>query len=174
MRVGHSTVAVGFVAALAAGACNSNNRTVPDPSDRTKQALDQANIKDVNVDWDKDARVEHLKGTVESSTERERAEHVAETAVGTSGKVLNELTVKGVDAKHADDMDGDISRALKDMVDRDQVLRDRDVHFDVNNGVVTVKGQVRTAAEKEKVSQMVKSAPAVKDFANELEIKPKQ
>jgi osmotically-inducible protein OsmY len=174
MRVSHSTVAVGFVLALTAGACNTNNRTVPDPSDRTKQALDQANIKDVNVDWDKDARVAHLKGTVDSSTERDRADQVAETAIGTSGTVLNELTVKGVDAKHADDMDGDISRALKDMIDRDQVLRDRDVHVDVNNGVVTVRGEVRTAGEKEKVSQIVKSAPAVKDFANELEIKPKR
>lgn len=174
MRVGYRTLAIGFALALAAGACNSNNRTAPDPSERTKQALDQANIKDVNIDWDKDARVAHLTGTVDSSTERQRAEHVAETAVGTSGKVLNELTVKGVDERHADDMDTDISRALKDMVDRDQVLRDRDVHFDVNNGVVTAKGEVRTAAEKEKVSQMIKSAPAVKDFANELEIKPKK
>jgi osmotically-inducible protein OsmY len=166
-------LALGFALALGVGACNSNNRTAPDPSERTKQALDQANIKDVNVDWDKDARVEHLKGTVDSSTERQRAEHVAETAVGTSGKVLNELTVKGVDDKHADDMDGLISRDLKDMIDRDQVLRDRDVHFDVNNGVVTAKGEVRTSAEKDRVTQMMKSTPAVKDFANELEIKPK-
>ena len=91
MRVTHTTLAIGFVLALASGACN--NRTVPDPSTRTKEALDQANIKDVNVDWDKDARVAHLKGTVDSPRERDRAEQVAATAVGTSGKVLNELTV---------------------------------------------------------------------------------
>jgi osmotically-inducible protein OsmY len=169
MRV-NASVAIAFALALAAGACNSGN--VPDPSERTKQALDQANIKDVNVDWDKDARVAHLKGTVDSATERSRAEQVAETAVGTSGKVLNELTVNNVNEKTADDMDGRIRSDLNDRVDADQVLRDRDINFDVNNGVVTVKGEVRTMAEKNKVTDIVKGAPGVKDFANSLEIKP--
>lgn len=170
MRVTHTSVAVAFTLALAAGACSNNN--VPDPSDRTEQALKDANIKDVDVDWDSNARVAHLKGTVDSASERDRAAQVAETAVGTSGKVLNELTVDNVNEKTADDMDGRIRSDLKDMIDRDQVLRDRDINFDVNNGVVTVKGDVRTTAEKNKVSDMVKSAPGVKDFANALEIKP--
>jgi osmotically-inducible protein OsmY len=147
---------------------------VPDPSDRAKQALTDANIKDVKVDWDKEARVAHLKGTVDSTRERDRAEQVTETAVGTSGKVLNEVTVENVNDKTADDMDGQIRSELKDMMNRDQVLRDRDIDFDVNNGVVTVKGDVRTTAEKTKVTDMVKAAPGVKDFANALEIKPKQ
>jgi osmotically-inducible protein OsmY len=171
MRVTHTSVAIAFTLALAAGACNGN-RTAPDPSDRTKQALTDANIKDVNVDWDKDARVAHLKGTVDSTRERERAAEVASTAVGTSGKVLNELTVENVNEHTADNMDGRIRSDLKEMMDHDQVLRDRDIDFDVNNGVVTVKGEVRTAAEKTKVSELVKGAPGVKDFANALEIKP--
>src|SRR3954471_10163746 len=173
MRVTHTSVAVAFVFALTAGAC-SNTRNVPDPSDRATQALTNANIKDVKVDWDKDARVAHLKGTVESTRERERAAQVAETAVGTSGKVLNEVTIDNVNDKTADDMDGRIRSELKDMMNRDQVLRDRDIDFDVNNGAVTVKGEARTTAEKTKVTDMVKSAPGVKDFANALEIKPKQ
>ena len=174
MRVTHTSVAVAFVLALGAGACSNNNRTVPDPTDRAKQALNDANIKDVNVDWDKEAHVAHLKGTVDSARERDRAAQVAETAVGTSGKVLNEVTVENINDKSADDMDGRIRDELKDMVGRDQVLRDRDINFDVNNAVVTVKGEVRTAAEKTKVTDMVKNAPGVKDFANSLEIKPKK
>lgn len=173
MRVTHTSAAVAFVLSLAAGAC-SNNANVPDPSDRAKQALTDANIKDVKVDWDKDARVAHLKGTVDTTQERARAEQVAETAVGTSGKVLNEVTVENVNEKTADDMDGRIRSDLKDMIGRDQVLRDRNIDFDVSNGMVTVKGDVRTTAEKTKVSDMVKAAPGVKDFANGLEIKPKQ
>ena len=43
------------------------------------------------------------------------------------------------------------------MVDRDATLKDRDIDFDVNNGVVTVKGNVRTAAEKNRVGELVKS-----------------
>ena len=170
MRVTQISVAVAFALALTAGACSRN--TVPDPSDRTEQALKEANIQDVNVDWDADARVAHLKGTVDSTNERERAAQVAETAVGTSGKVLNELTVANVNEKTADDMDGRIRSQLNDMIDSDQVLRDRDIDFDVNNGVVTAKGEVRTTAEKNKVSDLMKGAAGVKDFANALEIKP--
>ena len=170
MRVTHTSVAVAFTLALAAGACSTTE--APDPSDRAEQALRDANLSAVNVDWDQEARVAHLKGTVDSTRERERAAAVAETAVGTSGRVLNELTVENVTDKTADDLDGGIRSTLNELVDRDQVLRDRDIDFDVNNGMVTVKGEVRTTAEKTKVSDLVKGAPGVKEFANALEIKP--
>ena len=166
-RVGSAFV---FTAALAvAGACTSS---APDPSDQVSKALKSANLDDVKVDWDKEARVAHLKGTVDQSTDKMRAEEVATRAVGTSGRVLNEVTVKGADTKIADDMDGGIRAHLKDVVDADQVLRDRDINFDVNNGVVTVKGEVRTAAEKARVTDFVKATPGVKDVANSLEVKP--
>jgi osmotically-inducible protein OsmY len=127
----------------------------------------------VKVDWDKQAHVAHLKGTVDQPTDRQRAEDVATAAVGTSGRVLNELTIKGVNEHTADDLDGDIRSHLKEAITGDQVLRDRDINFDVHNGVVTVKGEVRTAAEKGKVTEIVRAAPGVKDMANALEIKPK-
>jgi hyperosmotically inducible protein len=154
------------VAALAA--CSER----PDPTEQAEKALEQANIQGVDVDWDGDARIAHLQGTVESATDRQRAEEIATASVGTSGTVLNELTVKGVNDDLADDLDGRIRSSLNDMVERDQVLKDRDVNFDVANGVVTVKGEVRTAAEKAKVSELVRSAPGVKDFANALDVKP--
>jgi osmotically-inducible protein OsmY len=171
MRVSQISVAAMLTLAFAAGACSRSE--VPDPTDRTELALDDANIKNVDVDWDREARVAHLKGTVDSPRERERAEEVAQTAVGTSGKVLNEVTVAGMNESSADDLDGRIRDVLGDMMDQDPVLRDRDIDFDVNNGVVTVKGNVRTAAEKARVGDMVKSAAGVKDFANTLEVKPR-
>jgi osmotically-inducible protein OsmY len=128
----------------------------------------------VAVDYDTDAHVVHLKGAVDTSAERQRAEEIAVSAVGTAGTVLNELTVKGMNDDTAGDLDGQIEDRLEEMVSNDQVLRDRNVDFDVNNGVVTVKGDVRTSSEKAKVDQFVKAAPGVKDFANELEVKPKQ
>lgn|SRR5215813_1384635 len=153
-----------------AGACNRG----PDPEQQVEKALKDAQLSDVKVDWDKEARVAHLKGTVAVATDKQRAEDVATAAVGTSGRVLNEVTVKNVDDRTAGSMDADIAKQLKQAISDDPVLRDRDIDFDVNNGVVTVKGEVRTAEEKTKVGEIVRGAPGVKDLANSLEIKPKK
>jgi osmotically-inducible protein OsmY len=113
-----------------------------------------------------------LKGTVDTRADRERAEEIANTAVGTTGKVVNELTIKDMNEHTADDLDGRIRSDLKRMMNDDQVLRDRDVEFEVANGAVTIKGDVRTAAEKNRASEIVKSTPGVKDMVNALEVKP--
>jgi osmotically-inducible protein OsmY len=155
--------------AVALVACNPG----PNPTDEVNKALKQANLNEVSVDWDGGARVAHLRGRVDQPTDRQRAEEVAAAAVGTTGKVLNEVTIKGLTEKTAGALDDDIESTLKKMVDNDPVLRDRSVKFDVNNGAVTVKGDVQTADEKAKLTQLVHAAPGVKDFVNAVEIKPK-
>ena len=159
------------VAMLSGLACGSHT---PDPSADADQALKDARLASVKVEWDGGARIAHLRGTVDSPADRARAEDVATTVVGTAGKVLNEVTVRGLNEHIADDFDGQIRSELKTMLDNDAVLKDRDINFDVTNGVVTVKGEVRSAAEKTKVSQLVRSAPGVKELANALEIKPEK
>jgi len=161
------TLIIAIAAAVQLSGCNRG----PDPSDGAKKALKDANLTQVTVDWDGDARVAHLKGTVDTPTDRQRAEDVASAAVGTTGKVLNEITIKGLNDKTAGDFDRQIERTLKKMINDDAVLRDRDIDFDVNNGAVTIKGSVQTAAEKNKVTELVQAAPGVKQMANALEIK---
>jgi len=151
------------------GACNRG----PDPKDQIERDLKSASISDVNVDYDRSDKVVHLKGAVDSSAEKSRAEEIAQRAVGTTGRVANELTVKGVNDKTADDMDSAIRKELNAKVNNDQMLNDRSINFDVNNGVVTIKGEVRTEAEKANVSEMAKSTQNVRDVVNTLEINPK-
>ena len=145
-----------------------------DTKENVSKALEQANLRNVAVDVDKDANIVHLKGTVGTMSDRTRAEEVAAAAVGTSGRVLNELTVEGLNTDTADDLDEEIEDALDRMDDNDPVLRERDVNFDVVNGAVTVHGEVRNAKEKNQVTEILKAAPGVKDFANALEIHPEQ
>jgi osmotically-inducible protein OsmY len=156
-----------FVAA-ALSACDR----APDPGDQVRDALEAANIDDVNVNYDRDSKAIHLTGSVDSAAVKERAEQVAAKAVGTSGNVLNELTVEGPAESRADDLDGTIRRQLNDMIDKDPVLTDRDVNFDVNNGAVEVKGSVASAAEKTKIGEMVRGVQGVKDMSNGLEVRP--
>jgi osmotically-inducible protein OsmY len=125
----------------------------------------------VRIEVDDDANIVHLQGTVDTMADRTRAQEVASAAVGTTGRVLNELTVKGLNEETADDLDDDIQSTLNRTVDRDPVLKERDIDFEVANGMVTIKGEVASAEEKTRVEQLAKAAPGVKDVANGLEIK---
>ena len=164
-----SRFACAMFAAVAISACNQT----PDPGDQVRDALKAADIEDVNVNYDRNSKAIHLTGSVESAGVKQRAEQVATKAVGTSGNVLNELTVEGTAAEsRADDLDGTIRKQLNEMVDKDPTLKDRAVNFDVNNGAVEIKGSVASAAEKTKVGEMVRGVPGVKDMANGLEVRP--
>jgi osmotically-inducible protein OsmY len=163
--------ALGVVLLAAALAAVSCAKSTPDPTAGTEQALKAANLNDVKVEWDKEAHIAHLRGTVDSSGDRSRAEDVAASVVGTAGRVLNELSVKGLNEHTADNLDGQIRSALKEMIHNDPMLKDRDVDFEVTNGVVTAKGDVRSVTEKTKLSEIMRAAPGVKDTANAVEIK---
>lgn len=143
----------------------------PDTEENVRKALDQANMQVVQVEVDDDANIVHLKGTVETIGDRTRAEEVASATVGTTGRVLNELTVKGVNDQTAGDLDDEINDALNRTMDNDPVLKERDIDFRVSNGMVTISGEVASVDEKAKVEQLAKAAPGVKDVANGLEIK---
>lgn len=159
-----------WTAALAIAAGVTLGCGGPRTEDNVRKALDQANMQKVIVDVDTDANIVHLKGSVDSATERARAEQVASAAVGTTGRVLNELTVVGLNDTTADDLDDQIEDTLDSTVDRDPVLKQRDITFEVANGMVAVKGEVRTAEEKNRITELVRAAPGVKDVANGLEI----
>jgi osmotically-inducible protein OsmY len=155
----------------AAGACTAEF----DPGDTVSKAIKDAMLDDdVNVDYDRDAKVVQLKGAVDSEMEKARAEQVAAEAVGTSGKVLNELTIKDGNpfSNPADDMDGKIRDRLDDMIDNDPALTDYQIDFDVNNGAVEITGKVGSAREKTLVTHLVRSVEGVKDVANALELDP--
>jgi osmotically-inducible protein OsmY len=169
MKAAVLTCAVLWIGGLAI-ACGGRE----DTQGNVQKALEQANIPNVAVDVDEDANIVHLKGTVGSMTDRTRAEEVASAAVGTSGRVLNEITVEGLNDETADDLDDEVLDALDRMLDADPVLRERDISFEVSNGAVVARGEVRSAEEKNRVSQIVKAAPGVKDFANALEIRSEQ
>jgi osmotically-inducible protein OsmY len=163
--------APGLFAALAAIAMVACGGRASETQQSVEVALDQANIPNVTVKVDGTAAVVHLRGTVGSVAERTRAQEVATAAVGTTGRVLNELMVDGLNTTTAGDFDGKIQDMLDKAVDNDPVLKERDITFEVLNGMVAVKGEVRSAAEKSKVSEIVQSAPGVKDMANALEIR---
>jgi len=167
MRFSRIAAVVPIVAVVGTG-CHRG----PDTRDDVRQALDQANMQQVDVKVDDQERIVHLQGIVGSLADRSRAQEVADAVVGTTGRVLNELTVKGLNDTTADDLDRDIQKTLDRMIDNDPTLKQRDINFEVTNGMVTIKGDVRTADEKNRAGELTKAAPGVKDVANGLKIEP--
>ena len=163
---------VGLAAILSVSVCSLACNRGPNPADEVNRALKDAKLETVSVDWDKETRIAHLRGTVESTTDKRRANDVATAAVGTSGRVLNEVTIRGINDTTADDLDSRIKNGLEKMIAADPTLRERAINFHVVNGVVTVKGEVNSASEKARVTELVREAAGVKDMANALEIKP--
>ncbi len=159
-------LSIGVVAAMVA--CGPSR---PDYQQMANTALDNAGLSDVDTNYDNDANVVHLTGTVATDAERRRAQDVVEQAVAPGAMVANEVTVATNAPAMADNMDGDISDRLDTMVDQDPTLKDADVTFDVNNGVVTIKGHVPTAQAKQRVEDMAKDVPGVKDVVNSLDVK---
>jgi hyperosmotically inducible periplasmic protein len=168
MRLRALTSVLVAAVGITLGACSSGSN---DTGNRVDQALKQANVKNVDVDWDKNANVVHLKGKVDSPDDRAKAEQVATDVVGTSGKVMNELTVTGMDDKTADNADGLIKSRLNDSIKADSQLSDQTIDLNVNNGMVTLTGEVQTVAQKEKAGEMAKATPGVRDVANEISVK---
>ena len=165
MRAGMAIAAVIGVVFIGAG-CHRG----PDTKNNVRKALDQANMQQVAIKVDRDANIVHLQGTVGSMEDRTRAQEVADAVVGTTGRVLNEVTVKGVNDSTAGDLDRAIQKNLDKMIDGDPTLKQRDVNFEVKNGMVAITGEVRSASEKNRVGEITKAAPGVKEIANGLQI----
>jgi osmotically-inducible protein OsmY len=139
-----------------------------DTEGNVRKALDDANMTSVEVFVNEDSIV-HLTGTVGTLSERTRAEEIASATVGTSGRVVNELTVEALEDA-PDDPDQQLTHALDRLIDRDPVLRERDVNIAVTNGAVTITGDVRTDAERRRVAALLREAPGVAMLTNQLQI----
>jgi hyperosmotically inducible protein len=142
----------------------------PDFEEQANKALDGANLDAVNADYDASERVVHVRGTVPSELDRQRAGDIVEQAVNNGARVANEVTVAGGHEELADDLDGGIETRLENRVELDPALKDHDVSFDANNGVVTITGRVPTADDKERIETMTRSEEGVRDVTNALEV----
>lgn len=154
--------------ALTGTACNRERAESPEKAVDT--ALERERVSGVDTDWDADNRVLHLKGTVASDADRARAEAIATQAVGTSGKVANELTLDGPSERAADNLDGTLEDHIEKLIEEDPTLKGRDLDAAVNNGVVTLTGDVASDADKKRLNDLVARVPGVQEVVNSVKV----
>ena len=152
--------------------CSSTAKS-PDVADNIRKSLDEANLKNVSVKQDRDKGVVTIGGNVATDADKSRAESIAKSVAGAE-VVSNEIGVRpegaSSTAKKVDsDLDSGIDKNLDAMLIQHRLKKD--VSYDVNNGVVTLKGGVPSQSQRASVEKMAGQVPNVKQVVNELEVK---
>jgi hyperosmotically inducible protein len=152
-------------------ACNTHQ--APDVTENVRHALDQAGLKSVNVSQDREKNVVTLSGNVASDDDKSRAESIAKSNAG-DAVVADEIGVRpngeeGTAKKVDSELDSGIDKNLEAMLVQHKM--DHEVRYDVNQGVVTLKGNVPSRTERVSAENLAKQVPNVKQVVNELEVK---
>ena len=170
--------ALSFLLALAVMVgCSQNRANQPSVKENVEHQLDNANLKDVKVDEDRDKGVLTLKGDVKSDEQKAQAEDIAKAAAGNM-VVANEISVRpegmeGDARKIENNVDDGIDNNLKAAFTAAK-LDNQHINVDVKNGVVTLKGDVDTAAQRSQAEKIAAKVPNVTQVVNELEVKGKK
>ena len=142
--------------------------------DAVAKALEQADLKDVSVSEDKDKNTITLGGTLHSEGAKQRAADVAKTAA--PGRIVaNEVSVQPVgfesQAKDiASNLDGAVEKEYKAGLIA-HGLDKQSISFDAKNGVLTLKGSVKTDQQKRDAEQLAQSIAHVQQVINQIEVK---
>jgi hyperosmotically inducible protein len=174
MRITRLLALLAILAAVFTIACSQQRAKAPDVSDSIKDSLKAANLGDVKVSQDRDKGVVTLSGDVKTEDDKAQAETIAKQ--NANGMIIaNEIGVRPEGAEgDAKKVDKNLDKGIEDNYRAALTangMDDQHVHFDSKNGVVTLKGDVDTAAQRETAEKMAAKIPNVSQVVNELQVK---
>jgi osmotically-inducible protein OsmY len=163
-----------FAALLIGVACSNSAADNMSYKDSVKKSLEQAELTDVSVAEDRDKNTVTLGGTVHSDDAKAKAADVAKAVAG-NRIVVNEISVQPVgaesDAKSiASNMDEAIEKNYKAALISNG-LDKQHIDFSAKNGVLVLKGNVKTVAERQLAQQSASSVPNVQQVLNQIDVK---
>jgi osmotically-inducible protein OsmY len=153
--------------------CSNTPAKSPDVADNIRKSLDGANLKDVSVKQDRDKGVVTLDGHVATDQDKSRAESIAKSIAGAQ-VVSNQIAVIPPGAESdAKAVNSDLDKGIANNLDAALIQNklQKSVKKDVKNGVVTLKGEVRSQAERAQAERVAASVPNVLQVVNELQVK---
>jgi len=175
VRVRNLLLASALPVLLLCLACN-RQKTTNDVTYKTQvqQALEQADLKDVTVSEDENKNTITLAGTVHSENARDNAGNIARAVAGTR-VVANEISVQPVgvesEAKSiASNMDNAIEDNYKAVLIANGLNKEH-IRFDAKNGVLILKGSVKSAPKRKEAEQLAETVPNVQQVLNQLDVK---
>jgi osmotically-inducible protein OsmY len=141
---------------------NSTERTDTDIAQATLNALKwDTSIPDEKVQVSVTKGWVTLEGAVDWNYQRESSEKVVEKLVGVKG-VTNHITVAPHVKSH------DVKSQIKSALHRYAELESRNIEVDSIDSTITLRGQVRSWAERKEVETAAWMAPGVTEVKNEI------
>lgn len=162
-----------LVALLMGAACTQTNAR-KSQADAVKQALKQADLKDVNVSDDADKNTITLSGTLHSEEAKSRAADVAKQAAS-DRTIANEISVRPVgEESEARGMQSNLDDGIENNYKAALIsnrLDKQSIHYDAKNGVLTLTGNVKTGQQKKEAELLASKVPNVAQVVNQIEVK---
>jgi len=157
---------------MLSGCSTENKAKAPDVSGQIRNSLNQAGLKDVSVSQDREKGVVTLKGSTTSDSDKAQAESIAKS-IASLQVVANEIAVRPPgEESTARKVESDTDKGIEKNLDAALVSAklDNDVKYSVKNGVITLKGNVNSQAQRKAVQSLAENVPNVKQVVNELKV----
>jgi osmotically-inducible protein OsmY len=150
-----------------------SNRAKADYKDNVKAALEQADLKDVTVSEDEAKNTITLGGTLHTEDAKDRAASVAQANAGPR-IIANEISIEPVgnerDARKIEsNVDDGIESNFKAVLISKGLDKQR-IRYDAKNGVLTLKGSVKSSEQRQEAQELAKNTPNVEQVVNEIQI----
>jgi len=156
---------------LVTAACNQSGRK--SQAEAVKNALEQADLKGVTVSDDADKNTVTLGGTLHSEDAKKRAGEVAKSAA-LERTIANQISVQPVgDESQAKSVQSNLDDGIESNYKAALVasrLNKQSIHYDAKNGVLTLRGNVKTPQQKAEAEQLASKIPNVQQVVNQIDV----
>jgi hyperosmotically inducible periplasmic protein len=174
-RVSVTALALTIFTVLALGACSTTEPAGQQFDDgiltskvKAKLAADP-DINPFKIDVDTQDGVVSLRGRVEEASDKTVAGRLARETQGVKS-VHNEITVGMAPHDQTPGSDEALMGAIKGQLAGTSGVSAMNIDVDVNDGVVTLSGTVKTAEARAKAESIAKGVDGVKSVHNELKV----
>jgi hyperosmotically inducible protein len=154
--------------------CSQQRAGTPSYEEAVAKSLENAGFKDVKVEENREKGVITLNGAVKTQEEKMAAEEAAKAAAP-GVVVANQISIEpeGFE-REARKIESSMDEAIEENFKAALVgnkLEDQHINYEAKNGVLTLKGDVDTAALRQRAEKLAASVPNVTQVVNELEVK---
>jgi hyperosmotically inducible periplasmic protein len=161
-----------LAAAILAG-CSAAPAKSPEVADNIRKSLDQAGLKNVSVNQDRDKGIVTLGGQVGNDSDKAQAESLAKSFSGAQVVADQIAVIPAGGEKDAKAVNSDLDKGIEQNLDAALIQNKLHEHvkYELKSGVVTLTGEVNSETNRALAEQVATAVPNVQQVVNDLQVK---